>query len=285
MTTPRLGWLPDLPDIRDYTLAHEDVGAILAKSNRYVAAARGPLPTADLRQWCSPVDQQGGLGSCTSHAASAMIEYFEKRAFGSYIDASRLFIYKASRNLMGVKGDTGSYLRTTMQSIAMFGSPPESMWPYVESKYDVEPTAFLYAMASNYKATRYYRLDPNGATRQVALQNLRTNLSAGLPAMFGFTVYSSMPGFGAPDDHTGNIPFPVRGDRVQGGHAVLAVGYDDNRMIAGKKGAVLIRNSWGKDWGFENGHGWLPYEYILQGLADDFWSLVQASFVDTGLFK
>ena len=99
--------------------------------------------------------------------------------------------------------------------------------------------------------------------------------------MFGFTVYSSMPGIG---DDTGDIPFPKEGDRVEGGHAVVAVGYDDNRKIGSNKGALLIRNSWGKEWG-DRGYGWLPYEYVLRGQAVDFWSLVEASFVDTDLFK
>jgi hypothetical protein len=34
-----------------------------------------------------------------------------------------------------------------------------------------------------------------------------------------------------------------------------------------------------------SGYGWLPYHYITEGLADDFWSLVKADFVDTDIFK
>ena len=88
----------------------------------------------------------------------------------------------------------------------------------------------------------------------------------------------------AAGEGTGEIPFPTAGDTVQGGHAVLAVGYDDAKKIGSAKGALLIRNSWGTGWGAE-GYGWLPYDYVLKGLANDFWSLVQADFVDTDLFK
>jgi len=284
-----LGWMPDLPDIRDYTPDHPAVQAVLHRSQphmRALAVAAGTAPggsLSDLRAWCSPVEDQGAIGSCTANAGAGMIEYYERRAFGKHVEVSRLFLYKAMRDLMRVKGDTGGQLRTMMQTIALFGAPDEQYWPYDVAKFDVEPSAFLYAMAQNYRASTYYRLDPAGATPAVALANVKTNLLAGLPSMFGFTCYSSMPGLGAKDDGTGFIPMPVKGDKVRGGHAMLIVGHDDNLVVAGSKGALLIRNSWGPSWG-NKGYGWLPYGYVLQGLASDFWSLVKADFVDSSLF-
>ena len=65
---------------------------------------------------------------------------------------------------------------------------------------------------------------------------------------------------------------------------VLAVGFDDQKKIGKHKGALLIRNSWGVEWG-EGGYGWLPYEYIEAGLAADFWSMVEADFVSSNLFQ
>jgi C1A family cysteine protease len=210
-----------------------------------------------------------------------MLEYYQRRAFGKHIDASRLFLYKVTRNLLGWNGDTGAYLRDTMKALVMCGVPPEHYWPYDIAKYDEEPTAFLYALGDNYEAVKYYRLDPAGTTRAQRLEAIKANLAAGLPSMFGFTVYSSIPASG---DGKGEIPYPTTGDTVQGGHAVLAVGYDDARKIGTAKGALLIRNSWGTAWGAA-GYGWLPYAYVLKGLANDFWALVQADFVDTDLFK
>ena len=64
----------------------------------------------------------------------------------------------------------------------------------------------------------------------------------------------------------------------------MAVGYDDQKSVGKEKGALLIRNSWGKSWG-DRGYGWLPYRYVAAGLADDFWSMVKGEFVDTDLFK
>ena len=149
------------------------------------------------------------------------------------------------------------------------------------AKFDDEPSAFLYALADDYEAIKYYRLDPAGASRSTTLNTVKSYLAAGLPSMFGFTVYSSIPPSG---DGKGEIPFPTLGEKVLGGHAILAVGYDDAKKIGKTKGALLIRNSWGSSWGMA-GYGWLPYEYVLSGLANDFWALTQADFVDSDLFK
>ncbi len=231
------------------------------------AASR--LPAAvDLRAWASPVEDQGGLGSCTAQAGAGVIEYYERKAFGRHIDASRLFLYKVTRNLMKTKGDTGAYLRMTMGAMVLFGVPPEKYWPYTDAEegFDQEPPAFCYAFAQNYKTLLYYRHDPAGVARAAVLDRLKTHLAAGHPAMFGFTVYSSID----QAETTGRIPEPFGRERIEGGHAVVAMGYDDAMTIANSsggeasRGALLIRNSWGKGWG-EAGYGWLPVRLRPEG--------------------
>lgn len=294
-----MGWLPDLPDFQDYTMEQDEISSKhkqLGQKNSVKAMIKklgvseplkANVPTSvDLRPWFSEVEDQGQLGSCTANAGVGIVEYFERRAFGKHIDASRLFLYKVTRNLMKVTGDTGAYLRTTMQALALFGVPPAEYSPYVISDFDKEPSAFCYSFAQNYQAISYYRLDPFGTPRDTLLKRIKTNLAAGLPSMFGFTVYSSISQAGS----TGKIPFPTQGERREGGHAIVAVGYDDkmkikNANIGAKTttGALLIRNSWGK-WG-DDGYGWLPYEYVLKWLAVDWWSLLKNEWVDTGQFK
>ncbi|MBU0692633.1 cysteine protease [bacterium] len=277
----KMGWRPDVPDLRDFTVNSNEIEPILSKSKRLRRVKESGKNPIDLRPWCSPIEDQLDLGSCTANAGVGLVEYFQRRAFGKHLDASRLFLYKVTRNLMGVTGDQGAYLRDTMKAMVLFGAPPERYRPYIVSDFDIEPPAFLYSFAQSYKSIMYYRLDPSSATPSDTLQHIKLFLQAELPCMFGFSVYSSMPGIG---EGTGDIPFPDRRDRFEGGHAVVAVGYNGAKKIGDCTGALLIRNSWGTDWG-ENGYGWLPFAYVEQGLAEDFWSLVQAEFIDTDLFN
>ena len=163
-----MGWLPDYPDLRDYTARHEQVRKLMPRPARTQQRRTGSAPV-DLRGLCPPVEDQGELGSCTANAAVAVVEYCERRASGTHTDASRLFLYKATRNLMHMTGDTGAWLRTTMKAMVLFGVPPEEYWPYRVADFDKEPTAFCYAFGQAYQPIKYYRHDPAGTTSEAII--------------------------------------------------------------------------------------------------------------------
>jgi C1A family cysteine protease len=285
-----MGWLPDYPSFKDYTPQSKNIAPLFKKVDLDEALKAKVLKTSlppkqDLRKWCSPIEDQGQLGSCTANAGVGLVEYFERRAYGKHIDASRLFLYKVTRKMLNFKGDTGAFLRSAMGALTLFGVPPEEYWPYDAEKFDREPPAFCYSFAKNYQAIKYVRLDPTGVTKDILMQSIKDSIAKGFSCMFGFTVYNSI----QQSSTSGKIPYPCPGEKVEGGHAVMAVGYDDKMPIKNEicdketKGALLIRNSWGTEWG-EKGYGYLPYQFVLEGLAEDWWTLIEQGWVDTGQF-
>lgn len=292
-----MGWHRDPPEFRDFCIlwrkprttgkkslinGDNEVTEWLTKKKSGLLAQAVPTPTGshyENLKFCSPVEDQGAIGSCTAQAVVGLMEYNMRRGSGTHVDGSRLFVYKVTRKLMGVTGDQGGYLRTAMKAVATFGVPPEKHWAYDISRFDEEPDPFVYTYATNFKAMKYARLDGPGVEGEELLGVLKRALKAGHCAVFGFQVFSSLSG--APD-----IPFPSDSDEAKGGHAVMAVGFDDGRKNVNttNDGALIIRNSWGNGWG-AGGYGYLPYDYLRQGLCSDFWSAFTWDWINSNKFE
>jgi C1A family cysteine protease len=245
-TPTRYGWLPDLPDQRDHLY-----GAL------HVVPPRLPVKV-DLRAQCPPVENQGQLGSCTANALAGALEFLELKEQQPLVDLSRLFIYYNERVIEHtVKHDAGAMLRDGIKTLAKQGVCPEKLWPYVIKRFANKPAPACYTQARQHTISSYQRL--------ASTDEMRSCLAGGYPFVFGFTVYESFES--ATVARTGVLNLPKKSERVIGGHAVCAVGYDDTSR------RFIVRNSWGTDWG-KKGYFTMPYAYLAnRNLSDDFWMM------------
>jgi C1A family cysteine protease len=224
-------------------------------------ATMATLPAqADLRAECPPVYDQGQLGSCTGNAIAGAIQFDRmKQGLKPDFAPSRLFIYYSERVLEHtVETDAGAMIRDGIKSVAKTGVCPESDWPYDINKFAQRPPARAYTDAKAHKAASYSRLI-NSAPQ------LRGCLASGYPFVFGFSVYESFESQAVAQ--SGVVPMPQPTEKQIGGHAVMAVGYDDTEQ------RFIVRNSWGDGWGMK-GYFTIPYAYLTDSnLADDFWTI------------
>jgi len=216
-------------------------------------------PSTDLRSSCPPVYDQGDLGSCTANAIAGAFEFDLILENLNDFVPSRLFIYYNERVIENTfNTDSGAALRDGIKTISQQGVCPEALYPYVVANFADTPPAGDYTEALNNKALQYMSVAQD-------LDQMRGCLASGFPFVYGFSVYSS---FESPAvATTGVVPMPGPDESIIGGHAVVAVGYDDSAQT------FLVRNSWGSDWGMA-GYFTMPYAYLTDpNLASDFWTI------------
>jgi C1A family cysteine protease len=256
MTDRKFTWKKQPEDLRDYSFR------TLFRSQSYTIV--GLPKVANNRKWCSYVDDQGNLGSCTANAWASLLEYnICKSKGGKYFrDLSRLFIYYNERALEGnVYEDCGAYLRSGAKVLASQGVCEETQHPYLIEDFAKKPSDDAYTIANKNKIVGYYTLR--------TLTEMKTCIANGQCFVFGFLVFSNFENDKVYDE--GILDMPVGSDICLGGHAVMAVGYNDYEE------RFLIKNSWGKGWGLKgknSGYFTMPYEYISNHhLAGDFWTV------------
>lgn len=307
------GWQKQTADIRDDAYRLKIHGSFLS------------IPqSVDLRSICSPIDDQGSLGSCTANMFAGMIESNEIKAgrgfgdaFGGMqssiiasskvetsnvvlepsgvitfvttiipsvtsntksdslpklIDVSRLFEYYATRKIEGtINKDAGASIRDTIKAGYTYGVVDETAWPYDISKFTVNPPSELWTSAVGHRVTSYHGIADGD------IQTMKSTIASGYLVGYGFRVYDYF--MSSDMSKKGFLHVPGPNEKDHGGHAQCLCGYDDNKVNPfdeTKKGAFLVRNSWGAGWGL-SGYYWVSYDYIANtDLSADFW-VIQSS--------
>jgi C1A family cysteine protease len=240
-----LGWKRDLPDPRDFKFK--------------IGAPKAVPEKVDLRPLCPPIYNQGTLGSCTANAMGAVFQFEQMRQQRSNFTPSRLFVYYNTRVIEGtVNSDAGATMRNTMKTMVDKGVCPESMWKYNTCKFKTKPSNECYVEGEKNQVLEYLRVTHS-------IQEIKECLAEGHPVAFGMMLFHSF----MSDDtaRSGYVVMPQANEGNIGGHAVVAVGYDETKKH------LIMRNSWGTEWG-DRGYFYLPYEYITTAnLAADFWTI------------
>lgn len=245
---PRLGWSPDLPDQRDFVY----------QAPRSIVKALPP--STDLRDTCSPVDDQDQLGACVADGVCSAHQFQQnKQKRKNAFKPSRLFVYYFGRQLEGTTSyDSGLYVRDGIKILARMGVCSETTVPYDITKYKQKPSQAATREAGANQISQYDRVPR-------VMSQFKGCLASGYSFVFGFSVYESFESDAV--WKTGLVPMPKIGETLLGGHCVEVVGYSDSRQC------MLCKNSWGTDWGLD-GYFWMPYEYFLNSnLSDDFWRI------------
>lgn len=277
------GWLPDPPDSRDYCIGGDvpqEVAELVVCLRQFSRASASRPERVDLRdhfedeQW--PVRNQEQFNTSSVFATVGLVEFFERIAYDRELAPSHAYLYCMARRMADARGDCGVSLRNCLRALRRFGLPPERYWPYDGEHIASDPLdPFLYSYARDYANLYYARVGPQKQSGKKTLRCVRSMLAAGFAVSCGFAIPNRLPDEGA-------VPYRPDVHEIADGQSVVLVGYDDKLRIGSERGALLFRNSWGPEWG-EQGYGWLPYVYVTERLAGDFWTLLRREWIEAGL--
>lgn len=221
-----LGWIPDTPDFRDFRYSCPPP-VVRTLPNEVDLTSETPKEIFD----------QGSTSSCVGNAVSTAVEngWIRQNAKNRFTP-SRLFIYYNARKMIGLTHeDSGSVIRDAIKSVNKEGVVSEKLWQFVpHNKVTDKPGDQLYKKALDHQVLKYMRIPRS-------IDQMKGCLVEGYPFVFGFSVYDSF--YSEDTTKKGIVRIPKQGENFLGGHAVVAVGYNDTKRV------FKVRNSWGDKWG------------------------------------
>ncbi len=201
-----------------------------------------------------PVRDQGDRPTCLVFAATCGHEDKRQQEILIVERLSEEALYWACKQI-DADEEGGTTYESASVALERWGQPPEESWPYDATLEGDGRSPLPKGMAAG---EGWFRRSI--AEISTDLEQVKALLAAGGLVLLGLELMDS---FLRPD--AGYIPAPSSDDTSLGGHAVVAVGYDDGPEC------LIVRNSWGTEWGID-GYGYLPYSYYVEHSLDS-WSL------------
>eukprot|EP00455_Lapot_gusevi_P048265 TRINITY_DN6640_c0_g4_i4.p1 TRINITY_DN6640_c0_g4~~TRINITY_DN6640_c0_g4_i4.p1 ORF type:complete len:443 (-),score=92.38 TRINITY_DN6640_c0_g4_i4:57-1304(-) len=216
--------------------------------------------SVDLRPCCSPVFNQGDLGTCGIATAVSLFEMVLGRRL------SVLFLYYTTRVEVARQYphyDFGSEAHLVQDAIRRFGVCLSSTWPYDARKFSTRPPDHAWE-----EAKKNLELHADEIVSLHSFDEMKACLREGRP----FNVDGNLCGdaYSRRVAATGLVPLPRPNEvisRTTNEHSLMVVGYDDEKQV------LIFQNSWGKTWG-DGGFGYLPYHYFNLGLWRDAYTYI-----------
>ena len=233
----------------------------LVNDDRALMAAGDRSQRVDLRPQCSPISDQGASNACVGFATVDGLGEFLAKKQGRPMDLSPRYIWNLARaHDKSLNENTGIWPHVAFKLADNLGFAEEQAFPFPTRAQQKDEAVFLKffsekpptALETAAKRNRLMR----GVKPIYSVSGMKKSIDDGLPVVFGVLVFPSFMETGS----DGMIPMPRRGEEVEGGHAILCVGYDNERRH------FIIRNSWSTAWG-DKGYGYLPFDFVKAGFA------------------
>ena len=258
------GWVPDIPDCRDYCLSEDELG--LRERIEEISCFSGRVLLPDENpEFFAPVEAQGLDKTSTACACAALVEYCNRRFYGRCKPVLRTFLHDVARQLHGLPVNSSVSIRQVLKALVRYGVPPQDVSANQESEFSTS-NPMLYGFANDYRDVTYLRLIPLGD--KDLLHTVKATISLGLPCVFGMPQFATL---------TTCPMIDCRPDEVVGGMAGMLVGFDDDLRIS-SCGAFRFRSTCGPDWG-ESGYGWFSYRFVERGYVPDIWTIFSPEWI------
>lgn len=200
-------------------------------------------PQVDLSKWFPTPGNQGTQSSCVGWAVAYGLKSYQEAVERKQKPSSNNKVYSPSFVYNQIKLSScsgGSYISDALNLLKRGGVSTLENFPYLEGSCSSVPSETVKNQAKDFAIADWRRVNTKDDVE------IKSQLNAGFPIVIGMMVDDGFEQLGHNQIYYGPS------GKEKGGHAMVVVGYDDNKK------AYKLFNSWGTNWG-TNGFGWVSY--------------------------